>query len=100
MAGIQIFQIAVAVENAKEHRRVAANLGVLAQESIDVLENARGIGADGHARKRALQHGGQQRGAQAFAGNVGDQESGAVFVDRKHVEIVAANLLARLVDAA
>ena len=42
------------------------------------MKDARRIGADRHAGKRALQHGGEQRGAKSLAGNVGDQKRGAL----------------------
>ena len=90
MAGVEIFEIAVAVENPEKHGGVPADLGVLAKEIIDVMEDARGIGAEGHARQGALEHGGEQRGANSFPGNVGDDEGGAVVAHRKHVEVIAA----------
>ena len=72
MAGIDVIQLAILIEDAKKHRGVAANFRMAAEKTIYVIEDARGIGAQGHSRKRALQHGGQQRGAQSFSRNVGD----------------------------
>ncbi len=58
-------------------------------------EEPRRIGAQGHAREHALQHGGDQRGAQAFAGDVGDQKRGAMVAERENVKVVAAHREAR-----
>ena len=62
------------------------------------MENARGIGAEGHARQRALEHGGQQRGANSLAGNVGNDEGGAVLAHRKDIEVIAAHGVTRSID--
>ena len=64
-----------------------------------MVEDARRIGANGHAGKRALQHGGEKRCTEAFAAHVSDQEGGAVIVDREHVEVVASDRLAWVIHA-
>ena len=72
MAGIDVLHLAILVEDAKKHGGVAADFRMAAQKAIYVIEHPRGIGAQRHSGKRALQHGGQQRGAQSFSRNVGD----------------------------
>src|SRR5712691_680367 len=99
MAGVNELQVAVLIENPEKQRGVAADLGVLAQETIDVIENARRIGAESHAGKRALEHGRKQRGAEPFSGNVGDEKSSPVIVEREDVEVVATDRGTREIDA-
>ena len=91
MTGIDVFEVALLVQNSEKHRGVAADFGVIAQKAIDVIEDACRIGAESHAGERALEHGGEKRGAESFAGNVGDQESGAVIVERENVEVIATD---------
>ena len=66
---------------------------MFAQETIDVVEDRAGVCAHGHAGKSALEHRREKRGAQAFAGNIGDQKGRAIVADRENIEVVAANLV-------
>ena len=91
MAGVEIVEIALAVQHPEKHGGIFADIGVLAKEIIDVVEDARRVGAQGHAGKGALEHGGEQRGADALACNVGDDKGGAVIAHGKHVEVIAAD---------
>src|SRR5207253_6320760 len=89
MTRIDEFEMAVIIEQTKEHRSIAAHLGMLAKKAVHVIENARWIGAERHAGKRALQHGGQNGGTESFAGNVGNDKRRAPIAYAKNVEIVA-----------
>src|SRR5712671_7453987 len=83
MAGVDEFQMAFLIENAEEHGGVAADFRVIAEEAIDMIEDARGIGAESHAGERALKHGGEKRGAESLAGYVSDEKSGAAIAKRE-----------------
>jgi hypothetical protein len=100
MAGIDVFEITIAAENAEKHRGVTAHFGMFAKKIVDVVEHTRGVGAHRHAGKSALQHGREQRRAQAFAGDVRDQEGCSVIAHRKHIEVVPADGEARNINAA
>ena len=95
MTRIDEFEMAVIIEQTKEHRSIAAHLGMLAKKAVHVIENARWIGAERHAGKRALQHGGQNGGTESFAGNVGNDKRRAPIAYAKNVEIVASDREAR-----
>src|SRR5260370_26170716 len=95
MSGIDVLEIPIAAENTKKHRGIFAHFGMLAQKIIDVIKNSRGIGAHGHAGKRALEHRRQQSRAESLAGNVRDQEGSAVITHPKHIEIIATDGEAR-----
>lgn len=70
-----------------------------AEKTVDVVENFDRVGAHGQARHGALQHGGEQGRAQAFAADVGDENGGAVVADGKDVKVIAADLGAGTVHA-
>ncbi len=72
---------------------------MIAQKAVDVIEDSGRIRAQGHPGERALEHGGKQRGAESFAGNVGDQKSSAIVAQRKDVEVVSPYGQARIIDA-
>src|SRR5256886_14813885 len=91
VAGVNIFEMAFLIENAEEHGGVAADLRGIAQEAIDMIENARGIGAKSHAGERALKHGGEKRGAESLAGNVSDEKSGAAIAKRENIEVISSH---------
>ena len=91
MAGVNVLEMAFLIENAEEHGGVAANLRVIAQEAIDMIEDARGIGADSHARERALKHGGKKRGAESLAGYVSYEKSGAAIAKREDIEVISSH---------
>src|SRR6266436_347240 len=99
MAGIDEFQMAFLIEDAEEHSGVAADLGVIAEEAIDMIEDARGIDAESHSGKRALKHGGENRGAKSFTGNIGNKKRGAAIAEWKNVEVVSADCQAREVES-
>ena len=99
MACLDVFEHAVAADDADEHGGVAADFVVAAEKFVDVVEDRDGIGAHREARQRALQHGGEQSRTQAFAADVGDEEGGAVLVDREHVEVVASDFSAGMMHA-
>lgn len=58
MTCVDEFKMALAIENTEKHGGVTPDLGVFAEERIDMVENARRIGAHPNARECALQHGG------------------------------------------
>src|SRR6266581_3771643 len=87
--GIDVLEITIAAENTEKHGGVPAHFGVFAQKIVDVIENAGGVGAHGHPGKSALQHRGEQRRAETFAGDVRDQECRAVIAHGKHIEVVS-----------
>ncbi len=91
MTGVDEFEVAFLVENAEEHGGVAADFGMAAEEFVDVIDDTSGIGAEGHGGKRALEHGGEESGAETFAGDVGEEEGGAFVAQGEDVEIVAAD---------
>ena len=49
MAGVNKFQITVLIEDAEEHRGVAADLRVIAKEAVDMIEDARWVNAESHS---------------------------------------------------
>src|SRR5713101_4900250 len=71
----------------------------MAEEAIDMIEDARGIDAESHSGKRALKHGGENRGAKSFTGNIGDKKRGAAIAEWKNVEVVSADCQAREVES-
>src|ERR1700730_9635557 len=91
MTGVEIVEITILVQDSEKHRGVSADVGVLAEEVIDAMEDAHGIGPDGHPRQCALKHGSEQRGANSLAGNVGNDEGGAVIAHGEHIKVIAAN---------
>src|SRR5713226_6584029 len=91
MAGVDEFQVALLIENAEKHRGVALHFRMITEEAIYMIEHAGGIGAERHTRKRALKHGGEQRGAKAFAGDVRDEKRGSPLAERKDVEVISTN---------
>jgi len=78
MTGIDEYELTIAVEDAEKHCGIAANVGVFAEKAIDVVEDLYRVCVKGHAGKSALEHCGKQCGAEAFAGNISDQDSRAV----------------------
>src|SRR6266853_6989264 len=64
-----------------------------------MIEDARGIDAESHSGKRALKHGGENRGAKSFTGNIGDKKRGAPIAERKNVEVVSADGQEREVES-
>jgi hypothetical protein len=99
VAGIDVFQVALLVEDSEKHRGVAPDLCVITQKAVDMIEDSCRVGAQGHPGERALQHGRKKGGAESFAGNVGDQKSGAIVAQRKDVEVVSPYGQARIIDA-
>src|SRR5882724_3537464 len=99
MTGVDEFEMAFLIENAEEHRCVAADFRVSAEEAIHVIEEASGIGAECHSGKRALKHGGEKRGAQPFSGNVGDEKCGAALAKRKNIKIISPDGQAGKIEA-
>src|SRR2546423_10295946 len=97
MARIDEFQVPVEIENSEKHCRVTADFRVVAQKTVYVIEHSRGIRAQCHSGKRALQHGSHNRCAQSFAGNIGKQKRGAPFSDGKYIEIISSHGEARKV---
>ena len=91
MACIDIIEVPVEIQNAKEQRCVAAHLRVLAEKAIDEVEDSGRIGANRHTGKSALKHCGDKCCAESLAGNICDQKGGAVIGDRENVEVVAAD---------
>ena len=45
VAGVYVFEMSFLIKNAEEHGGVAADLRMIAKETIEVIEQARGIGA-------------------------------------------------------
>src|SRR5260370_38201448 len=99
MAGVDEFEMAFLIENAEEHGGVTADLGVIAEEAIDMIEDARGIGAESHAGERALKHGGEKRGAESFTGNVSEEKSGAAVAEREDIEVISSDRQSRAIQA-
>src|SRR5258708_1454138 len=64
-----------------------------------MIECARGIDAESHSGKRARKHGGENRGAKSFTGNIGDKKRGAAIAEWKNVEVVSADCQAREVES-
>jgi len=89
--GVYEFQVALLIENTEKHGGVTSDLGMGAQELIDMIDDARGIDAEGHSGERTLKHGRENRGAESLAGNVGDEKRGAAFAKRKNIEVVTAD---------
>src|SRR5437879_2047285 len=91
MAGIDEFQMAFLIEDAEEHSGVAADLGVIAEEAVDMIEDARGIDAQSHSGERALKHGGDNRGAESLTGNVRDKKRRPAIAQREDIEVISAD---------
>src|SRR5260370_841094 len=81
-----------------QRRVTAAGKGV--PQARDAEQFVVGVGAHGHAGKRALEHRREQGCAESLAGNVRDQEGRAVIAHRKYIEVVAADGEARKINAA
>src|SRR5258706_236731 len=64
-----------------------------------MIEDARGIDAESHSGKCALKHGGENRGAKSFTGNIGDKKRGAAIAQRKNVEVVSADRQTREIES-
>src|ERR1700722_17050144 len=94
MTGIDEFQVAATVEDAEEHRGISADFSVFAEKGIKVIEDARGVSANTHARQSTLQHGSKQSGTETLARHIRNEEGRAVITHREDVEIVAAHGLA------
>src|SRR5690349_20749454 len=99
MTCIDELESAIAVQDTEEHGGVAADLGMFAQEAIDVIEDQHRIRAGGHAGKRPLKHRREQRRAESFPGNIGDEKGGAVVTHGKHVEVVSTYGVTRRMNA-
>src|SRR5260370_1335963 len=67
------------------------DFGVHEEEAIHVIEGARGIGAERHAGECALEHGGEKRGAESFAGNISDEKRGAAIAEREDIKVVPSD---------
>src|SRR5256885_3365280 len=91
MAGVDVFELALFIEHAEEHGGVAAHLGMAAEKTIEVVEDAHRVGTQAHTGQNALQHSGEQGRAEALAGNVGNQKSSAIVAEREDVEIISAH---------
>ena len=91
MSGIYEFQMAVVIQNAEKHRCVARDLDVLAEKVIDMIEDPRGFDADPHPGERALKHGRKERGTEALAGNIGNEECRSIVVQWKNVKVIASD---------
>ena len=82
------------VDNADPGRGEHARLVALAQPGVDGGEDLRGVS---QVQRVVLNHSlgrhHEQRGRGALAGDIGDEEAEAVFVDREVIEEVAAHLL-------
>ncbi len=99
MARIDEFEMAVLIEDPEEHRGVTAHFRVIAKKAIHVIEEKRGVGAEGHARERTLEHGGNDGGAKPLAGNVGNHKRSTVITQREDIKVVAPNGQAGEIDA-
>src|SRR5713101_1407864 len=64
-----------------------------------MIEDARRIDAQSHSRERALKHGGENRGAESFTGNISDEKRSAAIAEWKNVEVVSADCQAREVES-
>ena len=65
--------------HADEHGDIAADFRVAAEETIELVEDLLPGRRPWTGRQRALQHGGDQRRAQALAADVGNENCGAIF---------------------
>lgn len=99
VSSADIKELATGVEDAEEHRGIALHLRMLAKEAIDLLDDSHGIGTNGHAGQRSLEHRRKQRRPEALPGNVGNQNRRAILVKRKYVEVVATNGMTRRVNS-
>src|SRR5258706_539635 len=99
MAGIDEFQMAFLIEDAEEHSGVAADLGVIAEEAVDMIEDARGIDAQSHSGERALKHGGDNRGAESLTGNVRDKKRRPAIAQREDIEVISADCQAGEIES-
>ena len=99
VAGVDEVQAAVQVQHSKKHGCVAPHLRACGDEAVDVVEDRRRGLAQGHGGERALQHGGQQGGAQALAAHIGNHEGAALRAQLHQVEVIAAHRQAGAVDA-
>src|SRR4029077_1234655 len=72
---------------------------MIAEKAVDMIEHAGGSDAEGHSGERPLQHGGENRGAESFAGNVRDEKRGAAIAERKDVEVVSSHREARKIES-
>jgi hypothetical protein len=91
MARINELQVTGVINYSKKYCGIPSDFGMLAKEIVDVLEHTRRVGTNRHSRKRTLKHGGQQGGAEAFAGNVRHQKCGTTVTEWKNVEVVSPN---------
>src|SRR6266850_5185943 len=99
MAGVDELEMAFLIENAEKHCCVAADFRMSAEEAIHMIEEASGISAKCHPGERALKHGGEKRGAEPFAGNVGDEKRGAAFAERKNIKIISPDRQAGKIES-
>src|SRR5262249_33100613 len=100
MTGVDVLKMALIVEDAEKHCGVPADLGVVAEKPVDVIEDARGVGAERHSGERTLEKVGAECGTQSFTGNVREQERGASVAEGEDVEIISTDGQAREVDSA
>src|SRR5215469_11601451 len=100
MARANVHELSVRVEDAEEHGGVTLHLRVFTQEAVDVLDQTHWISADGNSRERSLEHRREQRRPEALSGNVRDQNRCATLVKRKNIKVIAADRMARRVNAA
>src|SRR3974390_3512428 len=87
------------VQDSKEHSGIAAYFCMAAQEPVHMVEHARRVGAEGHSCQRTLEHCGPPRRAHLLSADVGQQKRGALFVQRKNIEVVASHGQAGEIDA-
>ena len=99
MAGLDVFQPAIAIQQCEEHGCIAAHSAMRAEKFVDVVEDAHRVRAQGHRGKRSLQHHGQQRRPQTFAADIGNQKRGALGSDGECIEVVAAHFMAGVVHS-
>src|ERR1700733_10537466 len=97
MAGIEEHELTVTAQDAKEHGGIAAHFRVLAQKPIHVIEHHHRVRSAGHAGKRALEHGRDQRRAEPFAGHVRNKEGRPVLTHWKYIEVITAHGMTRRV---
>src|SRR2546430_17041336 len=95
MARVDELQVPIEIEDPEKHCGIAANLRVVTQKPVHVIEYARRVSPQRHSRQGSLQHGRHNRRAQAFAGNICKQERCPAFADWKHIKIVASDCQAR-----
>ena len=95
MAGLDVFEHAVAAEDADEHGGVAAHFGVAAEEAVDVVEDLHRIGAHGHAGKAPCSMVVSSAAPRPLPLTSAMRNRGAVFAHRNHIEVVAAHFSGR-----